>query len=101
MAPLAQPLADAILLLGRERPGADAGGVGLDDAEHEARALGTEAGTARRRARHRVGGGDEGRSEERRVGQECVSTGRVRWSRNHYKNKTTVNTNTHNGVTTQ
>src|SRR3546814_17844686 len=27
------------------------------------------------------------RSEERRVGKECVSTCRSRWSRHHYKNK--------------
>src|SRR3546814_14796835 len=29
------------------------------------------------------------RSEERRVGQECVSTCRSRWSLYHYKNNTT------------
>src|SRR3546814_20424334 len=29
------------------------------------------------------------RSEERRVGKECVSTCRSRWSRYHYKNNTT------------
>src|SRR3546814_15808783 len=28
------------------------------------------------------------RSEERRVGEECVSTGRSRWTPNHYKKKT-------------
>src|SRR3546814_11013524 len=28
------------------------------------------------------------RSEERRVGKECVSTGRSRWSPDHSKNKT-------------
>src|SRR3546814_18942996 len=28
-----------------------------------------------------------GRSEERRVGKECVSTCRSRWSRYHYKKK--------------
>src|SRR3546814_15879174 len=27
------------------------------------------------------------RSEERRVGKECVSTSRSRWSQNHYKKK--------------
>src|SRR3546814_10082206 len=32
------------------------------------------------------------RSEERRVGQECVSTCRSRWSPYHYKKK--INTNT-------
>src|SRR3546814_17510931 len=32
------------------------------------------------------------RSEERRVGQECCSTGRSRWKTYHYKNKTTQKT---------
>src|SRR3546814_15433457 len=32
----------------------------------------------------------QGRSEERRVGRECVSTCRYRWSTYHKKNKTTV-----------
>ena len=36
VAALAEALADLIVLLGREGAGADAGGVGLDDAEHEA-----------------------------------------------------------------
>src|SRR3546814_13729550 len=31
---------------------------------------------------------DGGRSEERRVGKECVSTCRSRWSPYHYKKKT-------------
>src|SRR3546814_11774649 len=31
------------------------------------------------------------RSEERRVGKECVSTGRSRWSRQHKKKKKTQN----------
>src|SRR3546814_21072240 len=31
---------------------------------------------------------DQGRSEERRVGKECVSTCRSRWSPNHKKKKT-------------
>src|SRR3546814_20169697 len=30
---------------------------------------------------------DRPRSEERRVGKECVSTCRSRWSPSHYKNK--------------
>src|SRR3546814_17502779 len=30
------------------------------------------------------------RSEERRVGKECVSTCRSRWSTYHYKNNTTM-----------
>src|SRR3546814_13135072 len=30
---------------------------------------------------------EDTRSEERRVGKECVSTCRSRWSPNHYKNK--------------
>src|SRR3546814_20909322 len=32
------------------------------------------------------------RSEERRVGKECVSTGRYRWSAYHYKKKIITNT---------
>src|SRR3546814_19240691 len=31
--------------------------------------------------------GDLRRSEERRVGKECVSTCRSRWAQNHYKKK--------------
>src|SRR3546814_11038940 len=31
------------------------------------------------------------RSEERRVGKECVSTGRSRWSPDHYKKNTEAN----------
>src|SRR3546814_18526122 len=31
-----------------------------------------------------------GRSEERSVGKECVSTCRSRWSQHHYKKKTTT-----------
>src|SRR3546814_12903404 len=34
-----------------------------------------------------VGTGMEARSEERRVGKECVSTCRSRWSPYHYKTK--------------
>ena len=36
VAALAEALADLVVELGRERAGADAGRVGLDDAEHEA-----------------------------------------------------------------
>src|SRR3546814_12326761 len=32
----------------------------------------------------------ERRSEERRVGKACVSTGRSRWSTNHYKKHTYI-----------
>src|SRR3546814_19394109 len=35
----------------------------------------------------RLGGGYPQRSEERRVGKECVSTCRSRWSPYHYKKK--------------
>src|SRR3546814_15129158 len=35
---------------------------------------------------------DHDRSEERRVGKECVSTCRTRWSTYHYKKKKNVNT---------
>src|SRR3546814_14411486 len=36
--------------------------------------------------------GDLARSEERRVGKECVSTCRSRWSTYHSKNKNTITT---------
>src|SRR3546814_17766694 len=42
-----------------------------------------------------------GRSEERRVGKECVSTCRSRWSPSHYKKKNknlTTHTTTHNTI---
>src|SRR3546814_13163367 len=48
----------------------------------EAEDEGQEAGQARQ-AEHQ-------RSEERRVGKECVSTCRSRWSPYHYKKKRTV-----------
>src|SRR3546814_12650464 len=41
----------------------------------------------------------EGRSEERRVGNECVSTCRSRWSRFHYKQTTNYSTSTINTKT--
>jgi hypothetical protein len=52
-AALAEPLADLVVELGRERAGADPGRVGLDDAEHEAGAPRAEAAAARRRCRRR------------------------------------------------
>src|SRR3546814_12722379 len=39
------------------------------------------------------------RSEERRVGNECVSTCRSRWSSYHSKKKTTTNTTNKRSVT--
>src|SRR3546814_14963835 len=39
-------------------------------------------------------GGTDARSAERRVGKECVSTGRSRWSPYHYKKKKSQNKNT-------
>src|SRR3546814_6308719 len=36
---------------------------------------------------HRLGRPSQSRSEERRVGKECVSTCRSRWSPYHYKQK--------------
>src|SRR3546814_20232726 len=41
-----------------------------------------------RQTPHKVGSLDERRSEERRVGKECVSTCRSRWSPYHEKKKT-------------
>src|SRR3546814_12755711 len=40
--------------------------------------------------RNRAQAGAPGRSEERRVGKECVSTCRSRWSPYHYKKKQTL-----------
>src|SRR3546814_17982300 len=48
---------------------------GFDNATEQFGAYGFEAGLAR------------GRSEERRVGKECVSTCRSRWSPYHYTKK--------------
>src|SRR3546814_16960349 len=42
------------------------------------------------------GAGVGDRSEERRVGKECVSTCRSRWSPNHYKKNSITTNNTHN-----
>src|SRR3546814_13223603 len=39
------------------------------------------------------------RSEERRVGKECVSTCRSRWSPYHYKKKNINKSNKHNKMT--
>src|SRR3546814_14142233 len=39
------------------------------------------------------------RSEERRVGKECVSTCRSRWSPYHYKKKETTTTSTQSATT--
>src|SRR3546814_17515768 len=38
------------------------------------------------------------RTEERRVGKECVSTCRYRWSPYHYKQKVNDNINIHNNI---
>src|SRR3546814_11414480 len=39
--------------------------------------------------------GAQARSEQRRVGKECVSTCRSRWSPYHYKKQSTVTHSTH------
>src|SRR3546814_11490564 len=58
-----------------------------------------EEAVIRRAEGHRNGGGEldveivgHGRSEERRVGNACVSPWRSRWSPDHYKKKKTNNT---------
>ena len=58
-AEVAQPGAVLVEQLGRERPGADAGGVGLDDADHPADPGGADAGAGADAAGGRVAGGDE------------------------------------------
>ena len=59
MAALAQPAADGVVQLRRERPGADARGVGLGDAQHIVQRGGPQPGTRRRLPRRGVRGGDE------------------------------------------
>src|SRR3546814_11049265 len=66
-----------------ERPGGGDGVQARIDAFVEAR---QEGGAQRGRLRHE-GSLDRQRSEERRVGKECVSTGRSRWSPYHSKKK--------------
>ncbi len=56
----ADHFADLVVQLGRERALADAGRVGLADAEHIADRARAHAGAGRRLRRHRVGRGDEG-----------------------------------------
>src|SRR5262249_15768386 len=58
-AAVAYELADGILLLGGERTFADAGRIGLADAEHVADGAGTEAATDGRLRGHGVRGGHE------------------------------------------
>ncbi|HYI48966.1 MAG TPA: hypothetical protein VEX35_10925 [Allosphingosinicella sp.] len=59
MSTLAKPLADLVVELGGERPRADPGRIGLDDAEHEARCRRAEAGAGRRRTGNGVRRCDE------------------------------------------
>src|SRR3546814_17257613 len=72
---------------GRARPGACA----CEPARRRARRR-VRAGGVRVSAGRRGGRGTRGarRTEERRVGKECVSTCRSRWSPEHYKKKTTT-----------
>src|SRR3546814_21058609 len=51
----------------------------VDEAGHQHRALADESAAPDDRTGHRA----EARSEERRVGNECVSTCRSRWSPDH------------------
>ena len=60
MAALAEALADLVVEFGGERAGADAGGIGLDDAQHIADRPGPTPEPAAACARDGVGGGDEG-----------------------------------------
>src|SRR3989344_4195214 len=60
MAALAKPLAGFVLEFGRERTRSDAGGIGLDDSEHEAACLRSKPAAARGRTRDRVRRGDKG-----------------------------------------
>src|SRR3546814_12388353 len=71
-------------LLAAQRLGRLAQGLGLDAGG--ARGLGQRL-RIRLQAGLRIGGLAGGRSEERRVGKECVSTCRSRWSPDHNKKK--------------
>src|SRR5690606_30999374 len=55
---VADALADLVVQLGRERAAADAGGVGLGDAQHVVDVLGADAGAGQRAADGGVGAGD-------------------------------------------
>src|SRR3546814_19972357 len=73
----------------------DAGG--LDDGFGS---RGPPTGWLQRRYQTRDGKPARGRSEERRVGKECVSTCRYRWSPDH-KKKLKITWSLHNVITEQ
>src|SRR5690606_37063906 len=60
LAAVAQALAVFVVELGRERAAADAGGVGLADAQHVVDRVRTHAGAGQRTANGGVGAGDVG-----------------------------------------
>src|SRR3546814_12184354 len=83
------------------RPAADQGletvqhGLGLaveadqgEEGDLEAERLGVELGVVALDVAGLLQGAHAPRSEERRVGKECVSTVRSRWSPDHYKKNT-------------
>src|SRR3546814_12327820 len=74
------------------RHGADAGVVG----GRGQRAVAVVA--AQQRLHVARAGADRLRSEERRVGKECVSTCRSRWSPYHLKKKLTTVSHTHDTI---
>src|SRR3546814_14346998 len=97
-------------LADRDRHGRE-GGEGADHPDDglERTGGGLHAGRVRKRRDRSEGGGTMpcgpaggqriaaaglARSEERRVGKECVSTCRSRWSPSHYKKKTIYTTKT-------
>src|SRR3546814_10971794 len=70
-----------------ERAGTMTNEVVENAMENQAEALENRAEGVREMG-ERQGEAVDRRSEERRVGKECVSTGRSRWSAYHYKKKT-------------
>src|SRR3546814_11120324 len=60
-----------------------------DDRQVEIAEMRRKERIAEQPGRHPRGGRTQQRSEERRVGKECVSTCRSRWSPYHYKKEST------------
>src|SRR6185312_3460842 len=72
LATAADLLADFVVEFGRERALADAGRIGLADAEHIADRAGAHAGAGRGLRRHRVGRGDVGVSAVIHIQQRAL-----------------------------
>src|SRR3546814_13225253 len=78
---------DLLCELPGDQPGPYRKSVGIDDHQTSIDVDG-EAAPVDAAEKARIADRRRSRSEERRVGKECVSTGRSRWSPYHYKNTT-------------